>query len=88
MRSPDLIIEKLNYIEKMLAEHNNEPVSFKQAAVYLDMSESCLYKLTCKNQIPHYKPNGKRIYFNKTDLKEWVFAEEIDQEAVNRVMNK
>jgi len=94
MSISDSILEKLNHVEKMLAEQNDVPMSFKQAAAYLDMSESCLYKFTCKNQIRHYKPNGKKIYFNKPDLKEWVFknrvktAEEIDQEAVNRVMNK
>lgn len=50
----------------------NNILNFKQACDYLQMSKSCLYKLTSKKEIPHFKPGGKKIYFEKSDLDEWV----------------
>ena len=43
-----------------------------EAASYLGVSKSHLYKLTMKAQIPHYKPMGKLCYFNRTELENWL----------------
>ncbi len=32
------------------------------------MAKSYLYKLTSTRQIPHYKPNWKLLYYNKSDV--------------------
>ena len=43
-------------------------------------------------QIPHFCPQGKRLYFNRTELEEWlqrnrrVTADEVDQVATNYVI--
>lgn len=29
--------------------------------------------MTSKKEIPFYKPLGKKIYFNKSELDEWIF---------------
>ena len=42
-----------------------------EAALYLGIAASYLYKLTSKKKIPHYKPNGRCIYFNKEELSRW-----------------
>lgn len=36
------------------------------------LSKSHLYKLTCGRQIPHYKPNGKQIYFDRAEIEAWM----------------
>ena len=43
----------------------------QEAARYLGLSLSRLYKLTCYKQIPHFKPNGKRCFFNREELDSW-----------------
>lgn len=43
-----------------------------EACVYLGISESLLYKLTSSKEIPHYKPRGKMLYFDKTELDAWL----------------
>jgi len=43
-----------------------------EAAAYLGISLSCLYKWTMKRTIPHYKPNGKMCYFNRLELEDWL----------------
>lgn len=49
-----------------------EFLSLREAAEYLDMSKSSIYKLTSGRSINFAKPNGGKIYFNKEDLDQWV----------------
>ena len=40
-------------------------------------TESYIYKLTSLKQIPHYKPNGKLVYFNRKELCEWAMRNQV-----------
>ena len=42
-----------------------------EAATYLSMSKSTLYKLTSKKEIPHYKPT-RFIFFERSELDKWI----------------
>jgi excisionase family DNA binding protein len=66
------IIERLTNIERMLKEQAAKPLTFEEACTYLNVSKSHLYKLTSSGMIPHYKPNGKMVYFSKPELDEWI----------------
>lgn len=71
----DVIVQKLLKIEADLSElklMKKDVLSFNEACIYLDLSTSTLYKLTSKVQIPHYCPNGKKLYFKREELDEWV----------------
>jgi len=56
---------------------NIKPLTLRAAAIYLELSESYLYKLTSTKQIPHYKPTGKKIYFIASELNEWLLRNKI-----------
>lgn len=66
-----------------------EVLTSDEAARYMGVSKSYLYKLTMNQQIPHYKPMGKMCYFNRQELEQWLqsnrvsTANEIEQRAVN-----
>ena len=45
-----------------------EVLTSDEAAKYMGVSKSYLYKLTMRQQIPHYKPMGKMCYFNRLEL--------------------
>ena len=49
-----------------------EILSFEEASRFLNLSKSYLYKLTSNNMIPHYKPQGKMIYFERRELEAWL----------------
>jgi len=49
-----------------------EVLTLEEASEFLGVSKSQLYKLTRTASIPHYKPNGKYIYFDRAELIEWV----------------
>ena len=58
-------------IEEQLFIHKNI-LSFEEASIFLNLSKSYLYKLTSGGLIPHYKPQGKMLYFEKSELEEWL----------------
>ena len=64
-----------------------EVLTSDEAARYLGISKSYLYKLTAQQKIPHYKPLGKICYFNRQELEQWLQSnrvstdEEISQKA-------
>lgn len=72
-----LVLEKLTSIENMLKEQNllrKEVLTFNEAAVYLEVSHSHLYKMTSTGLVPSYKPNGKKLYFNRKELDLWLLS--------------
>lgn len=36
------------------------------------LSKSYLYKLTYNKDIPHYKPHGKQVYFDRKEVEDWM----------------
>ncbi len=70
----EAILKRLKAVEDKLIELNlNQKLvlNFAEAQVYLQLSESHLYKLTCKRGIPYYKPYGKKLYFDRVELDKW-----------------
>lgn len=71
-----------------------EVLTSDEAARYMGVSKSYLYKLTMRQEIPHYKPMGKMCYFNRAELEGWLqsnriaTAGEISQQAQNYCMRK
>jgi excisionase family DNA binding protein len=75
----DLIIE-LRSLHQQLKQLNNQEkqfYNFEDAAKYLGMAKSTLYKHTAAHKISFYKPNGKLIIFKVEDLNDWLTAREI-----------
>lgn len=49
-------------------------IQLKEAAEYLGITESYMYKLVHFRKVPYYKPNGKKIFFNVEELDTWIAA--------------
>ncbi len=65
------IIARLTRIENVLRSQGTKPMGAQEAAGYLGVSLSYLYKLTHEGLLSFSKPNGKKIYFRKEDLDTW-----------------
>lgn len=82
------IIERLERIEKSVLLSKNV-LTFDEAVMFTGLAKSYLYKLTASGKIPHYKPSGKLIYFDRAELEKWMLrnpvkiAEEIEQQAID-----
>ena len=84
---------RVEELERMLFMTKNV-LSFDEASAFLCLSKSYLYKLTSGNLIPHYKPQGKMLYFEKSELEAWLRQNpvktktQIEQEAQKYVLNR
>lgn len=83
MSQEELIMHRLDSIEKKLVEQalaTKEVLNFNEGAVFLDLSKSHLYKLTSQKRIPHFCPEGKKIYFLRADLQSWLLRNRQEEE--------
>lgn len=73
---------------------NKKVLTLQEAHEYTGISTSYLYHLTSTNQIAHFKPSGKLIFFEKEELEKWLMQnrvktqEEIEQEALKMELFK
>ena len=65
------LIDRLVRIES-LCRQNKETMTIDDVAIYTGLSKSTLYKYTSMNLIPYYSPSGKKIYFTKSEVDEWL----------------
>jgi len=79
--------KQLDRIEAASLSQKNV-LTFDEGATYMGVSKSHLYKLTMAGStIPHYKPRGKMIYFDRAELEKWLLqnritpADEIEAKA-------
>ncbi len=93
----DEILERLDKIERLIQSQNlvqKDVLNFNEACAYLELSQSHLYKLTSTRQIPHFCPQGKKLYFNRHELDAWLqrnrqtTTEEIEKQAANYIIKK
>lgn len=88
-----LILERLDRLERLLIA-NKEVLTFEETCDYTGISRSYLYKLTASGNIPHSKPNGKMLFFERAKLNTWLLQNgrksksQIETEALNYTFNK
>ena len=80
--------KRMDAMEDIL-DNAKEVLSVEEAARFMNIARSSLYKMTSDRSIPFYRPNGKMIYFEKADILEWIrknrvmsvmYDEDIEQE--------
>jgi len=87
------LIARIEQLEKDRIEQK-KVLTLEEVAQYTKLSRSYLYKLTSQQIIPHYKPNGKNIYFNREELEQWLMRnrvktkEEIESNAATYLVTK
>ena len=63
--------KRMDAVEDIL-DNAKDVLSVEEAARFMDIARSSLYKMTSDRSIPFYRPNGKMIYFEKADILEWI----------------
>lgn len=93
-----IMIEVIKQVADLITANTifctKEVLTSDEAAKYMGVSKSYLYKLTMRQQIPHFKPMGKMCYFNRLELEQWLqsnrvaTATEIERQAQAVCMKK
>lgn len=53
---------------------NKKTLSFLEACIYTGISQSTMYKLTSSRKVPHSKLNGKKLFFEREKLDDWLLS--------------
>lgn len=73
--------EQIRQIAEIIAASamicTKEVLTSDEAAKYMGIKISHLYKLTMRGEIPFSKPNGKMCYFKRTDIENWMMSNPI-----------
>lgn len=67
----DELLSHLERVEK-IAFAAKDFLNIDEAAEYLQVSKSYVYKLTALREFTVYKPNGKNIFILRDDLNAWI----------------
>lgn len=94
------VLSELSELRGLITQQQQQPteqhdqlLTIQQAAELLTLSVPTIYGLVNRSAIPYSKP-GKRLYFSKQELTEWIKSgrkkttAEIEAEATNYVNRK
>jgi excisionase family DNA binding protein len=66
----------------MYGNLNNKAVlNVAECSAFTGLSVSYIYKLTHTGKIPHSKPNGKLVFFDRKKVEEWLLSNPVETEA-------
>ena len=88
------IREQLNRIEQLALLSAKNALTIDDVAMLTGYTKQSLYRMTSMHQIPHYKPNGKALFFKRDEIEEWMLQNRVDtiqeseQRALSYVMGK
>ncbi|MDB5258564.1 MAG: binding domain protein excisionase family [Chitinophagaceae bacterium] len=87
-------LERIEASVRSLLVGHKQVLNIQEASEYLGISTSHLYKHTSNNNIPFFRPQGKRIYFKRSELDEWLLRNrnssnfELELKVINQIPNK
>lgn len=61
--------EKIEALSLLAAKN---VLDINDVAILTGFSVGYIYRLTSQHKIPHYKPNGKSLYFDRAELEAWM----------------
>ncbi|AJH14558.1 helix-turn-helix transcriptional regulator [Myroides profundi] len=94
METIKLILEKLNYLEQLIISNHKEILSVEELEKYTGFKKSYIYHLVHFSKIPYSKPNGKYLFFQKSEIDEWLLKnkslsdDQIQEKAREYVLKK
>ena len=88
------IISRLERIESLSTLAAKNVLNIDDVAILTGMSKGYVYQLTHDKKIPFYKPTGKQIYFDRSEVEAWMkrnrvnSVDEAQSKAVSYVVRK
>lgn len=95
MALEEKILQELQEIKEAAAFNAKQVLTMEEAARFMGVSKSNLYKLVSEKRVPYYKSAAGRLtYFKREELAQWLTAvrvptgEELEAQAVARAIEK
>ena len=74
------VLDRLDILTSAVLS-NKQTLNIDEAAAFTGLAVSYLYKLTSTQEIPHYKPRGKMLYFDRSELEGWLRQGKVSSNA-------
>lgn len=65
------ILQELAEIKRNTLLAAKNVLTLSDVALLTGLSKGHIYMLTSKKLIPHYKPNGRLLYFDRSEVEDW-----------------
>jgi excisionase family DNA binding protein len=72
--------KRISTLENMIYQ-TKEIFTLEEAALYIGVSRSQMYRLTHLHMIPFYKPSGKLVFFEKAELNKWLRQDQVKSDS-------
>lgn len=72
--------------DKMETIGTKNVLTFNEACLFSGLSKSHMYRLTSTRQVPHFKPFGKMVYFERAELEKWLLQNRVVTIAESETM--
>jgi excisionase family DNA binding protein len=72
--------------DKMETLGTKNVLTFNEACMFSGLSKSHMYRLTSTRQVPHFKPFGKMVYFERAELEKWLLQNRVVTMAETETM--
>jgi prophage regulatory protein len=76
-----LILEKLNKLEILLTDSTKKILNIEDLINYTGYKRTYVYKLVHNNIIPYSKPNGKALFFERSEIESWLLQNKIQSKS-------
>ncbi len=74
------VLDRLDILTSAVLS-NKQTLNIDEASAITGLSKSHIYKLTSTQEIPHYKPRGKMLYFDRSELDLWLRQGKVSSHA-------
>lgn len=65
-------------VAAIIKDDNKEILNIEEAAKFLGVSKSWMYRLTSEKKVPYYRPFSSRLYFRRSELETLIFSKRIN----------
>jgi excisionase family DNA binding protein len=66
------VLEQIKELKEINLLAAKSVLTLNDVSLLTGLSKAVLYKMTSCRQIPFYKPNGKTLYFEKSEVEAWM----------------
>lgn len=72
---------RLDRIEKIALVGAKNVLTLDEVVIVTGLAKGYLYRLTSTQRIPHYKLNGRNLYFKKDEIEAWLMRDRISTQS-------
>ena len=72
------IMAELAEIKRLTLLAAKNVLTIGDVATLTGISKSTLYKMTCRKQLPFYKPNSKLLFFDRAEIEQWALQNRVN----------